>query len=352
MATSSSKYNDIVEKDIRLKLKELENELPKFCRSYFIGIENTTLPRTKLGYAYDIRLFFQYLEQINPEYKKIGMRNFTIDILDSQTPMDIEEYMIYLKSYEKDGITYTNKERGIKRKMSSLRSLYLYFFKKEMIKTNPTLNVDMPKLYDKAIIRLEPQEIVSLLDVTESGMNMTKRQLAIHEQTKYRDLAILTLLLGTGIRVSECVGIDLNDINFDDGQLLIHRKGGKEAIIYFGEEVEDALLTYLEQRKDMYPKEGHENAFFLSLKNQRITVRAVEMLVKKYSMLSSTVKHITPHKLRSTYGTRLYEESSDIYLVADVLGHKDVNTTRRHYATIDESKRRSARNKVKLREEL
>ena len=351
MATSSNKYNDLVEKDIRKKLKEIEEELPKFCRSYFIGIENTTLPRTKLGYAYDIRIFFQYLEQINPEYKKLGMRNFPISILEDQTSMDIEEYMIYLKCYEKDGIEYTNNERGIKRKMSSLRSLYLYFFKKEMIKTNPTVTVDMPKLHEKAIIRLEPHEIVSLLDVTESGMNMSKRQLAIHQQTKERDVALLTLLLGTGIRVSECVGIDINDINFENGQLLIHRKGGKEAIIYFGEEVEDALLVYMEQRKDMHPKEGHENAFFLSLKNQRISVRAVELLVRKYSLLSSTVKHITPHKLRSTYGTRLYEESSDIYLVADVLGHKDVNTTRRHYATIDEEKRRSARNKVKLREE-
>lgn len=211
--------------------------------------------------------------------------------------------------------------------------------------------VNMPKLHEKAIIRLEPNEIVSLLNAAESGTNMTKKQLESHKLTKTRDVAILTLLLGTGMRVSECVGIDINDISFDECQILIHRKGGKEVILYFGDEVEAAIKDYMEIRKNMKPVEGSENALFLSLKNSRISVRSVELLVKKYSQLSSTVKHITPHKLRSTYGTRLYEESGDIYLVADVLGHKDVNTTRRHYAAIDEERRRSARNQVKLRKD-
>ncbi|MDE6209141.1 MAG: tyrosine-type recombinase/integrase [Lachnospiraceae bacterium] len=345
------KYNDEIERDIRLKLNEIQKELPKFCRNYFIGLENTTLPRTRLGYAYDIRLFFQYLIETNPVYSKIGIRNLEIKVLEEQSPMDIEEYMIYLKCYTKDGVIYTNNENGIKRKMSAIRSLYAYFFKKEIISSNPTLMVSMPKLHEKAIIRLEANEIVSLLDVAESGMNMTKKQLEAHKRTKTRDVAILTLLLGTGMRVSECVGIDIGDVSFEECQILVHRKGGKEVILYFGDEVEEALRNYMFERNDMHPAEGSENALFLSLKNSRISVRSVELLVKKYSMLSSTVKHITPHKLRSTYGTRLYEESGDIYLVADVLGHKDVNTTRRHYAAIDEERRRSARNQVRLRED-
>lgn len=345
------KYNDEIEKDIRIKINEIQQELPKFCRNYFISLETTTLPRTRLGYAYDIRLFFQYLVESNPVYNKIGMRNLELKVLEEQSPMDIEEYMIYLKCYDKDGVTYTNNENGIKRKMSSIRSLYAYFFKKEMISSNPTVMVNMPKLHEKAIIRLEPNEIVSLLNAAESGANMTKKQLESHKLTKTRDVAILTLLLGTGMRVSECVGIDINDISFDECQILIRRKGGKEVILYFGDEVEAAIKDYMEIRKNMKPVEGSENALFLSLKNSRISVRSVELLVKKYSQLSSTVKHITPHKLRSTYGTRLYEESGDIYLVADVLGHKDVNTTRRHYAAIDEERRRSARNQVKLRKD-
>ena len=164
-------------------------------------------------------------------------------------------------------------------------------------------------------------------------------------------MAILTLLLGTGIRVSECVGIDINDIDFKNSGIKIRRKGGNETIIYFGEEVEEALLDYIEERKLIIPITGDENALFLSLQKRRISVRAVENLVKKYSSLVTHLKKITPHKLRSTYGTALYKETGDIYLVADVLGHKDVNTTKKHYAAIEDERRKKARNAVKLRKD-
>jgi site-specific recombinase XerD len=101
----------------------------------------------------------------------------------------------------------------------------------------------------------------------------------------------------------------------------------------------------------MIAEEGSENALFLSMQKKRIAVRSVENLVKKYSRLVTPLKKITPHKLRSTYGTSLYKETGDIYLVADVLGHSDVNTTKKHYAALEDERRRSARNKVKLREE-
>ena len=161
---------------------------------------------------------------------------------------------------------------------------------------------------------------------------------------------MLTLLLGTGIRVSECVGLDLNDVDFDVCGIKIRRKGGYEAFVYFGDEVETALLDYLEERQHIIPVEGHEDALFLSLQNRRITVRAVENLVKKYASRVTTLKKITPHKLRSTYGTSLYQETGDIYLVADVLGHKDVNTTRKHYAAQADERRRRAAQYVRLRE--
>lgn len=189
-----------------------------------------------------------------------------------------------------------------------------------------------------------------LLDEVENGESLTEKQKQFHDKTKVRDLAMLTLLLGTGIRVSECVGLDLDDIDFNNGGIRIHRKGGKEVTIYFGIEVEDALKDYLEERMEMEPVEGHDNALFLSLQMKRMSVRSVEKLVKKYAKLVNPLKKITPHKLRSTYGTSLYQETGDIYLVADVLGHSDVNTTRRHYAAMEDSRRRSARDKVRLRE--
>ncbi len=208
----------------------------------------------------------------------------------------------------------------------------------------------MTKLNENEIIRLEPNEVVTLLDQVEAGEKLTKSQLKYHEKTRSRDVALLTLLLGTGIRVSECVGIDIDDLDFENNGLRIHRKGGYNTVIYFPDEVRNALLDYMDHRKLIIPCEGNENAFFLSLQNKRITVRAVQNLVKKYARNVTTLKKITPHKLRSTFGTNLYKESGDIYLVADVLGHKDVNTTRKHYAAQDDENRRRAARMVRLRE--
>ena len=164
-------------------------------------------------------------------------------------------------------------------------------------------------------------------------------------------MALISTLLGTGIRISECVGLDLTDVDFDNNGLRIVRKGGNESIVYFGEEVREALLAYLEERKKMEPAEGHEEALFLSMQKKRLSVRAIQNLVDKYAKTVTSLKHISPHKLRSTYGTALYNETGDIYLVADVLGHKDVNTTRKHYAHLEEERRRMAADAVKLRRE-
>ena len=236
--------------------------------------------------------------------------------------------------------------------MSALRSFYGYYFKRQIISKNPTLLVEMPKLHEKAIIRLDTDEIAMLLDyVDHGGDNLTGQRKAYFEKTKNRDLAILTLLLGTGIRVSECVGLDLQDIDFKNNGITVTRKGGNQMVVYFGEEVENALKTYLyTTRKQTIPLSGHENALFLSTQRKRMGVQAVENMVKKYAREVTPNKKITPHKLRSTYGTALYKETGDIYLVADVLGHKDVNTTKKHYAAIDEDRRRQAAGAVKLRE--
>ena len=122
-------------------------------------------------------------------------------------------------------------------------------------------------------------------------------------------------------------------------------------IVYFGEEVASALQKYMEERKAVTPVAGHEHALFYSTQRKRMNVKSVENMVKKYAYQITTTKKITPHKLRSTYGTALYQETGDIYLVADVLGHKDVNTTKKHYAAMSDQRRRTAAKAVHLREE-
>ena len=334
-----------------LKLREMLKKMPAFCKQFFIGIEPRTSSRTRLAYAYDLDTFFDYLKQNNPLLKTVDVTSIPLSILNQITPQDIEEYLFYLKYYEKDGVAHANDERGIKRKLASLRTFYRYLYKNEMIENDPAIKVDMPKIHDKNIVRLDADEVALLLDVVESGENLTAKQQIYHEKTKKRDLAILTLLLGTGIRVSECVGLDLDDVDFKNNGIKIHRKGGAEVIVYFGDEVRQALLGYIEERNQIEALDGSTNALFLSLKKSRINVRSVENLVKKYAKLVTSLKNITPHKLRSTYGTALYRETGDIYLVADVLGHKDVNTTKKHYAAIEDDRRRSAAKFVHLRED-
>lgn len=347
---ANQNYHDEQNKKNILKMRAVLNTLPSFCRDYFRGIEEYTSPRTRLAYAYDIRVFFEYLHECNSVCAKSDISEFKVDILEHITRRDIEEYLSYISYYEKEGKEITNDERGKARKLSSLRSFYNYFYENEIIEKNPAALVPIPKLHEKEIIRLEPNEVAILLDQVEDGTKLTQKELEYHKKTKVRDVAILTLLLGTGIRVSECVGLDLSDVNFDTNGIKIRRKGGYETVVYFGEEVETALLDYLEEREHIIPQTGHENALFLSLQNRRMAVRSVENLVKKYASRVTTLKKITPHKLRSTYGTSLYRETGDIYLVADVLGHKDVNTTRKHYAAQEDERRRRAANVVRLRE--
>ncbi|MCM1119477.1 MAG: tyrosine-type recombinase/integrase [bacterium] len=348
--TNTGNYHEEQKMQNILKMRAVLEELPPFCREFFRGIEQYTSARTRLAYAYDLRMFFEFLHEKNSVCAKMNISDIPIKFLDMLGREDIEEYLEYLSLYEKDGKNIINEERGRSRKLASLRSFYNYFFENEKIEKNPAALVPLPKQHEKEIIRLEPNEVAILLDQVEDGAKLTKKELEYHKKTKIRDVALITLLLGTGIRVSECVGLDIQDVDFDVYGIRILRKGGKEAIIYFGEEVGTALLDYLEQREHMIPAEGHENALFLSLQNRRMAVRSVENLVKKYASRVTTLKKITPHKLRSTYGTALYRETGDIYLVADVLGHSDVNTTRKHYAAQEDERRRRAANAVRLRE--
>ena len=350
--TSRTTYREHTDTENILKLRQVLSTLPAFCKDYFRAIDSTTTTKTRISYAYDIRIFFQFLLDENPAFKNYALTDFSVEVLDQIKTVDLEEYMEYLKVYQNGDKTETNGERGLKRKISALRSFYAYYYKREMIHTNPTVLIDVPKIHDKSIIRLDTDEVALLLDYIEHcGDSLTGQKRVHSEKTKERDLAIVTLLLGTGIRVSECVGLDIEDVDFKNNGIKVTRKGGNEMVVYFGEEVEKALKRYLEIREGITPLAGHEHALFYSAQRKRMGVQAVENMVKKYSRQITTTKKITPHKLRSTYGTALYQETGDIYLVADVLGHKDVNTTKKHYAALDDARRRQAATAVRLRED-
>ena len=342
-------YHEQLDLKNTAQLRELVKELPAFASDFFRAMEIKKATNTRRNYAYDLNTFFYFLRTQNPYFKDKDIRTLPVSILDDIQPVDIEEYLSFLTYYERDGQLYRNHEEGKARKLATLNTFFGYYHKKGMIEKNAPSVVDVPRVKEKNIIRLDANEVAQLIDNVESGEKLTKAQKRWHEKTRDRDLAIIVTLLGTGVRVTELVGLDIGDLDFDNGAMRVIRKGGNEDMVYFGEEGEEMLRNYLDERLEMTPEPGHENALFISQNNTRITVRSVERLVKKYAS-TVTAKRITPHKLRSTYGTALYQETGDIYLVADVLGHKNVNTTRKHYAAMKEERKRRAANVVQLRE--
>lgn len=348
-----SEYSIEKTKKYTLKLREIVSELPPCCTDFFRGIELTTGIMTRYGYAVDLRTFFTYLMGTELCDGLTSMRQIDLALLEKVDTVCIECFLEYVSLYQADDDSelVINGERAKARKLSAIRSLFKYLYKKERIKNNAPALVDTPKLHEKPIIRLEPDEMSRLLETVENGEGLSKRQIIYHRANAVRDTAIITLFLGTGMRISELVGIDIDDLNFMSNEVRITRKGGNEEQIVFGSEVREALLQYMLYREGIVAAEGHEKALFLSMQRKRMSVRSVEVLVKKYAQIAAPLKKISPHKLRSTYGTMLYRETGDIYLVADVLGHKDVNTTRKHYAAMSEDRRRLAAEVVKLRED-
>ncbi len=331
------------------KINELLEELPYFCLEYFVGIESRTSCQTRLKYAYDLRIFFDYLCKYKFRLKDV--LDLTLSDLEQVQHTDIEHFLSYLSHYRFKGKVLSCNDKAKARKLSTVRAMFKYFFSRDRIEVDNSAKVATPKLHDKEIIRLEESEVSKLINVAESGQGLTAHAKGYHSKTKIRDIAILTLFLGRGIRISELVGLDKDSFNFSDNSFVVTRKGGNRTILYFSDEVKYALQEYADEKAADERIPPQETAFFLSMQYKRITVRAVEILVKKYSKIISPLKKITPHKLRSTFGTQLYRNTGDIYMVADVLGHRDINTTKKHYAAISQESRKIAADKIKLRQE-
>lgn len=335
-----------------IKLREIiRDDLPRICNEFFIGIQTYTTVLTRLAYAQDLSIFFNFLYTEINEFASCDNTNFDFTNLNEVNTTHIEIFMDYLSYYKYGGKEYRNSLKTKARKLSSVKAMFKYFYNKDRITANPASKVPSPKLKEKPIIRLERDEVAELLENIDenNSLDITQRQQSFRNITKKRDIAIITLFLGTGIRISELVGLNIDDIDFKNNAFKLTRKGGAQTILYFTDEVAAALMDYIEEREikkllDDYP------ALFLSLQNKRISVRAVEILVKKYATEVTPLKKITPHKLRSTFGTNLYAETNDIYVVGEILGHKDINTTKRHYAAISEDIKRAAAEKVKLRD--
>lgn len=349
-------YREKIDAERILQIRAIARELPPACGDYFSAIAMTTGTFTRLAYAIDLKTFFQFLQTERYQFSRKPLYAFTNDDLALVSQSDLTAYVEYLTFYyknEPDGDVpakvLTNHDLSIKRKLCSIRSFYDYLFKNGRIPSNVTTLVPLPKIHEKPILRLSMDEMRQMLEQAATGDGLTARQQAWHKLTVKRDFALLSLFLGTGIRVSECVGMNIGDVDLENNAFLVTRKGGNQVVLYFPPEVAEALAEYMSEREQMEAQSGHEDALFLSMQKRRITQRAVQKLVKKYAAIAAPLKpRISPHKLRSTFATNLYNKTGDIYLVADVLGHASVDTTRKHYADMTDARRRMAAEQVEL----
>lgn len=319
------------------KANEMLKTMPRYVQIYIRAIHNRTAPRTRYEYLKDIENFLKYLSD--------DPHAVSLEDLSKLDKIKFEEYIEYLEHYEKNGIERTNGRTSIKRKLSSLRKFFGYLFENGMIPSDEIRKVEMPKLHSKEIIRLEEDEATDFLNAVENGNKLTKKEDDYFKKQSVRDSAIVYLLLSSGLRVSECAELDITDIDMKNSCVHITRKGGNEATVYFSDEASSYIADYLDERKEAKCSDD-EKALFLSSRNKRMSVRAIEVMIKKYAQRAVPAKHITPHKLRATYATNLYNATGDIYLVAETLGHKDITTTKEHYANLSDKRKADSRNIV------
>ncbi len=330
-------------------LREYTHEMPRFVTEYIIEYYNGESINTQVGYAIDIRVFLNYLRlAVFPE--KESIKDFTVSDINALCVSDLISFKNYLKEYEADSVSpsgkpikriYRNSAFGINRKMSAVRGLFVYLYKTEQINQNITDKVDFAKLHQKIKKPLTTQETVALIDVIYNGEKYYEgRLLTEYQKRKLRDIAIFTTYLGTGIRVSELVNLKINDIDFETQSFIVTRKGGDQQEIFMPPQVENQICEYLDSVSETRPKGN--SPLFLSRTGGQMTAAGIEKLLKNYC-LTAGITHpdkTRPHALRRTFACRLLEDGVDIKMVAELMGHKNIEVTHRYYAQYSQKARK------------
>lgn len=343
MGKDSRYYADLKKEKLAM-IEEIKHQLPIYTHAFIDSCVLKYQINTAIAYAKDVVLFYEFLKDCNPRCSSLQIKEIPLEILGALNAEDINEFQKYMVMND-GGSGHMVSNRTLARKMATLRNFFGTMTDKGYIAEDPTLKADKNRKYEENDIkRLNVDEAKRLIRAVAETKSITERSSARSKNTAKRDLAIVILLLNLGIRVSECAGLDLNDLNFEDNTIKIVRKGGKEAILYMNEKIRNTLRDYIRNERPLLTSDPKQEALFISLKNNRLSVRSIEDMLKKYGEGAKLTERVHPHKLRRTFGTSLYNSSGDIYMVADVLGHKDVNTTVKHYAAVDEEHRRSVAN--------
>lgn len=321
------------------KTEQILMDLPGYIRPFVQDIQLSRRQATVLAYVSDLRIFFRYLKDNNPLLKNMEIKDIPESILENLTYVDINDFQNHLIL---TGGGDNQSKTSTKRRISALNKFFYFACTHGILSHNPMTGISSISIdNDHRITRLSKDETKSYIKTVENGTSKNHRATEHRKKYRLRDTAIIKLLLNTGIRVSECTGLDIDSINFDERSMTVFRKRGKTEILYFNEEVKEALTDYIERERPKYMETKDETALFLSNRKKRMDVQSIRNVVEKYAKEIETTYKVTPHLLRRTFGTGLYQATEDIKLVADVLGHSSIQTTSEHY-TENENLRKAA----------
>ena len=341
-------------------LTKILTKLPDYVFDYIEVAYDGESVNTQIGYSIDIKTFLEYLIKFKFG-NGISTESITADMLNEVTLRDLNGFKAYLREYESEYISAsgrvikrirTNNEYGINRKLSGVRGLFLYLYKNDYIDHNVTDKLDFKKLHQKMKRPLSTNDVMNLINVLYNGEDYFEgRSRASYLNRKQRDIALFTAYLGTGCRVSELVNLNIADVDFETSSFIVTRKGGDRQEIFMPIQVENEMCKYVEERladedtKDTDP-------LFISRNNKRILPQTVEKNLKNYCRAAGITdpEKMLPHALRRTFACNLIADGIDIKMVAELMGHKNIEVTHRYYTQYASERRKEVMRSVKIGE--
>jgi len=277
---------------------------------HYLSIEKNASPHTCRCYRRDLEGFEDFLKSSGMYLTPTG--DVEIEKVDR---IGIRKYLSFLHR--------KNKKSSIARKISALRSFFKYLVREQVIPSNPAKSVSTPKVEKTLPTTLTVDEAFRLM---ESPQSIFEKSSEGSKERGLRDRAILELLYSSGLRVSELVGLNSNQLDLDLGIVRVMGKGRKERIVPVGRKAVESLEAYLEERGML----KGEEPIFVNFLGGRLTARSVGRLIKKYTRHSGIFRKISPHSLRHTFATHLLDAGADIREIQEMLGHSSLSTTQRY----------------------
>lgn len=314
---------------VEKKIQEIIKEYPSYIKKFYYSLNSKT-HMTKLRYIMNVIRFLNYYGDGNT-VKESELNNIEA--------FDIDSYMQSINYIEDNGIV---KELSPSTKAciySSINAFMTFLKYNKYISENPfeVTKIERPKIQENDVVFLTPEEVKKVENAILEGVGNVRSK-GKQKNWKYRDMLLFRIPVVNGLRVTALSEINISDINFKRNTIKVTEKGNVTKEVYIDDKTKDYIIKWMCDRKDILDGFNDCNALFISNRKERMSVSSIGDVIEKYTHAVIKDKHITPHKLRSTCGTNIYQHTKDIYLVASVLGHKSTSPTKRYAKIFDEDK--------------